>query len=52
MNELGFLLKTIIDRSMTWTSIKREFRVESDKIVYATWDDDEGWTEIHLEKEW
>ena len=32
--------------------MKRKFRVEGDEVVRATWDKDEGWTEIYLEREW
>ncbi len=32
--------------------MKRKFRVEGDGVVRATWDDDEGWTEIYSEREW
>ncbi len=37
---------------MSLTGMKRKFRVEGDGVVGATWDDDEGWTEIYLEREW
>ena len=37
---------------MSWIGIKRKFRVESDGLVCATWDDDKGWTKINSEQEW
>ena len=35
---------------MTWTFMKQKFGVEGDRVVRATWDKDEGWTKIHLER--
>ena len=32
--------------------MKRKFKVKSNRIILARWEDDEGWTEIHLEREW
>ena len=32
--------------------MKRKFRVEGDGVVFATWDDDEDWTEIYSERKW
>ncbi len=45
-------MATNADTSMSWTGMKRKFRVEGDGVVFATWDDDEGWTEIYSEREW
>ena len=49
---MGFPLATNADTSMNWTGMKRKFRVEGDGVVCATWDYDEGWTEIYSEREW
>ena len=32
--------------------MKQKFKVEGNEIVRARWEDDEGRTEIHLEREW
>ena len=32
--------------------MKRRFKVEGNGMVRARWEDDEGWTEIHSEREW
>ena len=37
---------------MSWTGIKRKFRVEGDRLVRATWDDDESQIEMNSEREW
>ena len=32
----------IADTSITWTVVKRKFRVEGNRIVRASWEDDKG----------
>ena len=41
-----------MDTSTSWIGVKRKFKVEGNRMVRARWEDDEGWTEIHLEREW
>ena len=45
-------MPTITNTSTSWTGVKRKFKVEGNGMVHARWEEDEGWTEIHLEREW
>ncbi len=37
---------------MGWTGVIERFRVDNNRVIRASWEDDEDWTEIHLEREW
>lgn len=37
---------------MSWTSVKWRFRVESDRAIRASSQDNEGWTDIYSKREY
>lgn len=41
-----------IDTTMSWKSIKQKFRVKIIRRVHISWEDDDDWTDIYLEREW
>lgn len=49
---MRFPLETNIDKSMSWICIKWKFRVEDNRVVCITWNDNESWTEIGSKREW
>ncbi len=32
--------------------MKQRFKVEDNRVIYTSWENDEDWTEIYLETKW
>ena len=43
------MIKT--DKNMNWIGMKQKFRVEGDRLIHITWDDNEDYMEINLKQE-
>ena len=43
---------TNVNTTIAWTNMKRRLRVQDNKVIRTSWEDNKDWMKIYSEREW